>query len=152
MAMALQLVAQEMRQSDGSSATHKAFLLSLFLKNWAQGLKPGMNSAPMNSYNNNNKKTPRKLEKKHTSKTNPAFIEQEAGNHPHICHCRQGTRMSQEKPNCRYAAFNLSHPSCPSPAGMGVALSLLPRNSACRRGIQAGLCADDGKGREQAAL
>lgn len=56
MAMALQLVAQEMRQNDGSSATHKAFLLSLFLKNWAQGLKPGTNSAPMNSYNNNNKK------------------------------------------------------------------------------------------------
>lgn len=33
-----------------------------------------------------------------------------------------------------------------------MALSLLSPSSACRRGIQAGLCVEDGKSREQAAL
>lgn len=54
----------------------------------------------------------------------------------------------------RYAALVLSHPSCPLPPGMGVALSLQPDEGAWGRGVWgwAGLCVGGGEGREQAAL
>lgn len=110
-ARALLLVAQEMRQNDGSSATHKAFCPSPFPKTWAQGLKPRMNTTPRCiATTENHLKSGKKT---HTSKTNPAFTEQEAGNHPRICHCRQEIWMSQKKPNCQICHSQPVSPQLP---------------------------------------
>lgn len=58
----------------------------------------------------NRKKTSKPSKKPHTAKPNPAFTEQQAGNHPHICHCRQEIWMSQEKPTCQ---IHRPHPVSP---------------------------------------
>lgn len=57
--------------------------------------------------NKNNYKT----KKKHTDKINPAFTEQEAGNHPHICQYRQANRSSHPHPVSAQLPC-LSHPGC----------------------------------------
>lgn len=105
---ALLLVAQEMRQNDGSSATHKAFCPSPFPKTWAQELKPRTTPRCIATTENHLKSG----KKTHTSKTNPAFTEQEAGNHPRICHCRQEIWMSQ-KPNCQICHSQPVSPQLP---------------------------------------
>lgn len=77
-------------------------------KTQAQGVKIRMNAAPRCIATTKN---PLKTKKKnHTGKTNPAFTEQEAENHPHIRHCRQEIRMSQEKPTCQ---IRRHHPVLP---------------------------------------
>lgn len=52
-----------------------------------------------------------KTKKKHTDKINPAFTEQEAGNHPHICQYRQANRSSRPHPVSAQLPC-LSHPGC----------------------------------------
>lgn len=67
----LLLVAQETRQNDGSSASHKAFLPSPSPKTQAQGVKIRMNTAPRCIATTKTPSKPRK--KPHTGKTKSCF-------------------------------------------------------------------------------
>lgn len=55
-------------------------------------------------------------------KINPAFTEQEVGNHPHICQYRQAIQMAQEQPALlpHPVSAKPPHPSHPDCAGMRV--------------------------------
>ena len=134
----LLLVAQQMRQNDGSSTSHKAFLPSPSPKIWAQGVKIRMNTAPRCIATTKNPSKPRK---KPTQAKQILLLQSRRLGTTHIFVIvgKKFGCLRRSLP-AGYAALAPSHPSCPLPPGMGVALSLLPPDGAWGSGVQAGLC------------
>lgn len=121
----LLLVAQEMTQNDGSSASHKIFLPSPFHKTQAQGVKIRMNAEPRCVATT--KKPSQKQGRKPTQARQMVLSQSRRLGTTHIF------VMVGKKIGClrrslpaRYASLTPSHPSCPLPPRMGVGLSILP--------------------------
>lgn len=121
----LLLVAQEMMQNDGSSASHKAFLPSPFHKTQAQGVKTRMNTEPRCIATT--KKPSQKQGKKPTQARQMLLSQSKRLGTTHI-YVMIGKKIGclRRSLPARYASLTPSHPSCPLSPRMEMALSILP--------------------------